>query len=663
MLTRGRSFSGRERNCVFLNTGSDQRFADVSAASGLDLIDDGRAVIANDWDHDGDIDLWFTNREAPRLRFFKNQHGGAEQKNWLAFELTGNGNSTTRDAIGAVLELEIGGRKLTRSLTAGDGFMSQSSKRIHFGLGGSKADQTGTLTVRWPGGKPESFEKIPVGSAYQIAQGSGTASPLAAPATPVELAPSQPAVPAATEQARIVLSDRIASPPLDYVDFRGELQRHESDPTGAGAPLLINLWASWCAPCRAELADFKTHHQQLRAKGLRLLAFTVEGVPRGDQKPDVSGAKKFVADSAFPFEIGAIDANGLRLLTLLHDRVIVRQRPLPLPSSFLLDKYGRLAAIYKGPVSAAQLLTDLDLLDAAPSTLAKHSFPFPARDGIELFPLGALDFASAYLAGGDANAARGEARKVVEAPLTENAQADLANRARAWYFLGTLEQGQRNWAAASEAYQTALDFAPEQVFISVPLGVVQWQAGEHQQAEQTFSDAATTAPTNAALMDALGKAQLQIKRFPEAIEYFTKAIALAPQVPNYQLDLGLALQTSGDAAGAVQLYREFLEANPGSANAKNNLANLLATTPSAEVRDGAEALKLAREVIEQAGEGNPAPLSTLAAALAESGDFDAAVATTEKAIAAARATGRGDLLPKLRSKLALFREGKPYHSE
>ncbi len=50
MLTRGRSFSGRERNCCFLNLGSSngdlQRFADVSAVSGLDFIDDGRAIVS-----------------------------------------------------------------------------------------------------------------------------------------------------------------------------------------------------------------------------------------------------------------------------------------------------------------------------------------------------------------------------------------------------------------------------------------------------------------------------------------------------------------------------------------------------------------------------------------------------------------------------------------
>ena len=663
MLTRGRSFSGRERHCTFLNVGSGGRFADISAASGLDLADDGRAVIAHDWDRDGDLDLWFTNRQAPRLRFFKNQLGASDGSGWVAFELVGNGTSCNRDAIGAVLELEIGGKKLTRSLAAGDGFMSQSGKRIHFGLGEEAAGTAARLRVRWPGGSTETFGDISPGETYRIRQGKPEVEPVPPPGAPIELAAAPPSPPRPTEQARVILSHRIASPPLDYVDFTGELQRHEPDASGSGSPTLLNLWASWCLPCRTELADLEEHHAALQAKGLRVIAFTVEGVPRGDEKPDVSGAKKLVAEAKFPFEMGAIDANGLRLLTILHNRVIVRQRPLPLPSSFLIDRYGRLAAIYKGSVSAEQLLQDLDLLEATPEKLVEHAFPFPARDGTELFPISELDFAAAYLAGGDPETARAEAHKVIESPLTDNAQADLVTRARAYYFLGTLEQGQRNWAAATEAYQSALDFAPDQVALKVPLGVVQWQSGDRDGAQQTFSEIEATARDSAPLMDAIGKAQLQIKRHAEAARFFQRAIELAPANPSYQLDLALAYQTGGQFAAAIDLYRQFLEKNPTSANAKNNLANLLATAPETELRDGTEALRLAHEVIAATGESNPSPLSTLASALAESGDYDQATAVAEKAIAAARATGRHDLVAKLRAKIDRFRQGDPDQPE
>ncbi len=77
MMSGGRSFSGNERNCCFLNMGAvpaaEDRFANISAVSGLDYPDDGRAVALVDWDHDGHLDMWISNRNAPRLRLMRNE--------------------------------------------------------------------------------------------------------------------------------------------------------------------------------------------------------------------------------------------------------------------------------------------------------------------------------------------------------------------------------------------------------------------------------------------------------------------------------------------------------------------------------------------------------------------------------------------------------------
>ena len=251
-------------------------------------------------------------------------------------------------------------------------------------------------------------------------------------------------------------------------------------------------------------------------------------------------------------------------------------------------------------------------------------------------------------------------RKVTEAPLTNDAEGDLARRAQAWYFLGTLEQGLRNWDAAAEAYQNALDFSPDQVLLKIPLGVSLWQAGQQDEARKVFTEAAAEGDKSPALMEALGKAHLQIKQYQEAILYFEKAIALAPRQGSFHLNLALAHQSNGDAAKAAALYQKLLQTQPDSANVKNNLALLLATTPDDSVRDGPSALKLVREVIAQAGESHPLPLDTLGASLAETGDFKSAIVAAEKALAAARAIGRLDLVPKLQAKLELYRSGKPY---
>ncbi len=97
LLHEDRSFSGHERNCAFLNLGGNSaadyagqtnrpgQFADVSAASGFDLADDARAIAVVDWDFDGDLDLWTTNRTAPRVRLLRN--GSTSGNHFLAIKL------------------------------------------------------------------------------------------------------------------------------------------------------------------------------------------------------------------------------------------------------------------------------------------------------------------------------------------------------------------------------------------------------------------------------------------------------------------------------------------------------------------------------------------------------------------------------------------------
>jgi tetratricopeptide (TPR) repeat protein len=93
--------------------------------------------------------------------------------------------------------------------------------------------------------------------------------------------------------------------------------------------------------------------------------------------------------------------------------------------------------------------------------------------------------------------------------------------------------------------------------------------------------------------------------------------------------------------------------------AANNVAWVLSSRPEPDLRDGAGALLIARELNAKTGYRELAYLETLAAAFAETGDFDAAVRTTETAIEIAHQTGESRAAEGLIDRLELYRRGRP----
>jgi hypothetical protein len=93
----------------------------------------------------------------------------------------------------------------------------------------------------------------------------------------------------------------------------------------------------------------------------------------------------------------------------------------------------------------------------------------------------------------------------------------------------------------------------------------------------------------------------------------------------------------------------------------NNLAWRLATSPDPKIRDGTQSVALARRACELTHYQKPVYLGTLAAAYAETGQFDEAVAMAEKACTLASESGEQGLLKKNQELLAWYRAHQPYH--
>ena len=115
------------------------------------------------------------------------------------------------------------------------------------------------------------------------------------------------------------------------------------------------------------------------------------------------------------------------------------------------------------------------------------------------------------------------------------------------------------------------------------------------------------------------------------------------------------------ADDALRKTTKHLVVGLGRSRYKNNLAWILATGPQTPLRNGARALELANQANALTQGTDPVILHTLAAALAETGRFNDARRTAQKAIELARAAGQQELLDELNGELKRYSAGLPCH--
>jgi tetratricopeptide (TPR) repeat protein len=127
-----------------------------------------------------------------------------------------------------------------------------------------------------------------------------------------------------------------------------------------------------------------------------------------------------------------------------------------------------------------------------------------------------------------------------------------------------------------------------------------------------------------------------------------------------QTDIAYRLCQQENFAGAIACYHRALKTLPRSPVLLNNLAFLLASSPDASLRNGPEAVQLAEKACQLTHYQMSFLVNTLAAAYAEAGRFDEAIATAQKACAMASGSGELDLLKKYQELLALYLQHQPY---
>ena len=327
----GFSFSGFERDKLYLNV-AGKRYVDISGLSGLDSVTDGRGAAYADFDNDGDYDIFLTTLQGQTHHLFRNNVG--QDGAFLRVSL--EGRESGRDAFATEVRVKTSQGVLTKIKAGGSGFVSQSDPRLLFGLGGDAVAEW--IDVKWPSGKRQRLTSIPARSSIHLVEGEAGYS--------------------VREEHRFALPDAMAAedpthralrmgpgalfPNIPLVDATGgktdfhRLRR-------ADRLYLVNLWATYCAPCREEMPELEKLASSLRASGVELLGVSLDMDEQRERIP------AFLKRMKITYPIFTTDQSIFALL-FSGDEIFI-------PLSYIIDRSGRIVEVHSGwsPATAASI--------------------------------------------------------------------------------------------------------------------------------------------------------------------------------------------------------------------------------------------------------------------------------------------------------------------
>jgi arylsulfatase A-like enzyme/tetratricopeptide (TPR) repeat protein len=183
---------------------------------------------------------------------------------------------------------------------------------------------------------------------------------------------------------------------------------------------------------------------------------------------------------------------------------------------------------------------------------------------------------------------------------------------------------------------------------------------EYATAVEQLQEALELNPDSPRALFPLATAHEALGEYDQAVQAYRRQIELSPKSPLAYTHAADILARLGDEAACIELLRQGATVLPERIDIANDLAWHLATTPDTSLRDGAEAVRLAEYASSLKGDESFNELDTLAAAYAETGRFDDAVSTAERALTVARQLNDPELVRQISVRLELFRQGKPY---
>ena len=563
------TWSGFERN-VFYGNNRDGTFTDLSAILDLDFIEDGRSFALADFDHDGRLEIFLKNRNAPQLRVLKNVIENLPPS--IAFRL--RGKISNRDAIGTSITLETSAGKQRKILQAGSGFLSQHSKEILFGLGEAQAPVR--AAIHWPGGLVQELADLPINHRIWVEEGIAPSrfEPFQSRAKSVSLVSNSPQeTESLPTQVETWLLAPVPAPDFSLPDLSGNIRTLSAL---RGQPLLLNFWTTGAEDCEQDLQSFEKKRARWAAEGLSLLTVNVDKFAAPPTQPESSSNTKLrELQRRWRFSIPILQASDdvAAVYNILYGQLFDRHRDLSLPASFLIDAAGLIVKVYQGPIPLEHVEQDSRTIPHSDAERLNRGLPFAISNDTLVFgrnylSSGALFFQRGYL---------GQAEAFFQQALAQDSSS-----AEALYGIGSVYLNQNKNAAARQMFQRCVKLSPAYPN-TLPdawnnLGVLATRENRVDDSIACFRQALQLNPNHQLSLNNLGNAYRVQKRWNDAREVLEHALQVSPDDPEANYSLGMVFAQTDDTVRAYDYLQRALRARPDYPEALNNLGVLYLVT-------------------------------------------------------------------------------------
>jgi tetratricopeptide (TPR) repeat protein len=257
--------------------------------------------------------------------------------------------------------------------------------------------------------------------------------------------------------------------------------------------------------------------------------------------------------------------------------------------------------------------------------------------------------------------------------------------------LGVNALDKKEWAAATAYFRKGVELAPDNPSLRHRLGTALFLNGDPGAAIEQFAEVVRRSPDFAKARYSLGVLLITSGRANEAVEHLSAAVRVDPNYLEARLQLAEALRRSGRLEESLSQYAHVSRIDPRVAEARfgvamtlvrlrryqeardrlvegmhayptqpafaRALARLLAAAPDDRVRDGRRAMAMTQQLLKERqtldlGE-------TMAMTLAELGQYEQAVTLQREVMAAARKTGREEVVRQMLENLERYQRHTP----